>query len=827
MSVFSSNRAVPLNICKYTSSYDRNESLGFNVFASKSGSLLFSSDLFEFELENSLDHQSVNSVFISESYGIVITLSDEMVQIWDCFRMIEGKRVSMVNRAVTPSNPKSLYLFKPTNTCYIGFENGKVQVMDISACADQLPLPKFASVPFCDVRASVTCINAYQKSFMMFGTSEGFVKMMKLDTKKLVWTVKAPQSHIEVRSLCPVVSTTAGESVQVIICYNAPVVALVSDGAILHVVKDLVEPVRYAFSASVADSSESPLILSLGDNKLVRLDGPRWSHSSVIADECLSLKPDEKDSATYISLERHGETGSVEMKRTRVTTGLGPLDPQPSISTGCLSLSAVGNRTPVHSVGLARSDRSLEPNLIRLCNSLTFYPQSSTKRFVFDFNAGLWEGVIFSVFNGPCELAISIFTHNCVRVLSRVAIKAPHLAIVTSMAVDCVAQDRWSVLLGFSSGQVGIMESAIDYPAPTIRWKELWLLEAPDQVHSGAKIVHVDRSLFGMNLVTSVDVNGMICFTRVDESVHAAVLSKSLTLAHVAIGGEGGNAFPDSSKNCVYVAVAGGGIERIKTPKLRKDGSEEAHDAEVWSATTVVDYVPLSGRSVKLFPDEGFGVYSDGIAIITFPSKSGSGKLGTVANSEEEILHAEIFIHENISYLVTLTAENVIAYDYKARVVFRRGHREDGRITVGSLLKGTGHLFKWAESLASIAFSDRTKILSAPELVIRSAQDRFKFPSIKSTPFAEQLAPVVSGSSETSSASGKDKKTRALEEKYKPTAEHLAAARAQLHKNMDAMARLQDRAAEMEESSADFLTLANKLAEKEQRKSKKKFFGLF
>lgn len=129
-------------------------------------------------------------------------------------------------------------------------------------------------------------------------------------------------------------------------------------------------------------------------------------------------------------------------------------------------------------------------------------------------------------------------------------------------------------------------------------------------------------------------------------------------------------------------------------------------------------------------------------------------------------------------------------------------------------------------------------MLASTELLIRCAQKRFAFPPIQGERFAEQLAVSQEETvSETSSSGGKKKgffnrnfrsKSNDLnDEKFKPTNEHLAAARAQLQKNLDAMAKLQDSAAEMENASSDFLKLAQQLTEKERRKSKKKFLGIF
>jgi hypothetical protein len=381
------------------------------------------------------------------------------------------------------------------------------------------------------------------------------------------------------------------------------------------------------------------------------------------------------------------------------------------------------------------------------------------------------------------------------------------------------------------------MESILDFPNPNLQWKDLWLLDAPDQIHNGGKIVSVDRSLFGHNLVTSVDINGMVCFTRIHEELSAAP-------AHVAISGEGGGAFPDSASNRCFIAVSGGGIERIKTPKLRKDGTEDMHDSEVWSATTVIDSIPLEGSVVHLFPSEGFGVYSDGVAVITFSAKS-AVKLGPVSKlrceNGSKIQEAETFIINGKTYLVVLTDTYTLAYDSHGSLVFKRPL--EGSKNSSWILQGTLHVLKWGESLTSLAFADRAKVLSAPELLIRSAQKKLKYPPIRSAPFAEQLehiknkkdAETLSEASSKSTASkqgffkrhfGKPEKLDLTAEKFKPTENHLIEARAQLHKNLEMMAKLQNNAEEMQNASADFLKMAQDLNDEFSGKKKKKFLGL-
>jgi hypothetical protein len=159
------------------------------------------------------------------------------------------------------------------------------------------------------------------------------------------------------------------------------------------------------------------------------------------------------------------------------------------------------------------------------------------------------------------------------------------------------------------------------------------------------------------------------------------------------------------------------------------------------------------------------------------------------------------------------------------------------------ILQGTLHVLKWGESLTSLAFADRAKVLSAPELLIRSAQKKLKYPPIRSAPFAEQLehiknkkdAETLSEASSKSTASkqgffkrhfGKPEKLDLTAEKFKPTENHLIEARAQLHKNLEMMAKLQNNAEEMQNASADFLKMAQDLNDEFSGKKKKKFLGL-
>ena len=814
---FSPNRSIPLNLSSISGEWDYSESLKMFVFGSVTGSLMFVSDRYEFELDNPVDQQTIRNVCMSELYGIVVTLSHDIVQVWDCFRSVEGKWISPVQTVPLPSKARSIHLSKSTNSCFIGLENGKVYMMDLQACATYAPLPRYSASSCADVGSPITCIAPFATSHLLFGTASGTVKAMKLDSKRLTHTVKPPKSGLAVTGILPVLHN-AGDAIQFAVTYNAPLIALVRNETVSTLVDTLPEPARSVFTTSVSDPQESPLLVLLESRKLVRLVGPRWSHESVVADTCFSLSASATLATEFTALE--STAGITTMKQYRIVSGLGPLVSLPAISVGSLSLSAIG-RVPIKSVCLSKSDPSIEPNLIRLCDRLSGYVGTVTSdRLVFDYNGGLWEGVIASVVNGPSELLFTLYSQTSAVVVGRVPIDSPPLAIVSSFFVSCIGQDKWSIVVGFSSGQVGVVESFIDFPDPRLGWKPILMLPAAEEVHAGSKIVSVDRSVAGGSVVTSVDVTGMVCFVR---------LTEPTLPAHVAISGDRGLCFADPANASAYLAMSGGVVERIRTPRMKKDGTEESHDPDVWSTCTVLDGISgLAGDVVNVFPSDHIVVLSDGIAIVKFSKSDTAVQTAAVAIPSYLglcICEAEIVCVQSKKYVVIVTESHIAAYETKhASLVFHRSHLDipDASI-VPTILGGSLHAFKWASSLTSFSFEDRAKYLSAPERILRAAQAKFAFKAIQSTPLLQEVT-TESKASGSSASSKADKKKQALEDKYKPTQHHLDEARNQLKKNLEAMAKLQDDAAEMQEASADFLNLAKNLEKKEK---KKRFFGLF
>ena len=844
---FSSNRSACLNVRNLSGAVDSSESMGMHVFAMRTGSLLFTSHLHELEVDNPMDYQEIRDVYISSVFGIIVSMSQHHVQVWDCLRSVDGVRINPIHTVVIPSKPRSLYLMKSDNSCFVGLENGKVMVMNLHQCATASPLPRYTASPYMDATGpAVTAIAGSGSEYLILGGADGTIRIVKYATKKLVTTIKTPQSGCAVTGIT-VLDAPSGSPPDtppsMMVCFDAPVITMITNNSAVALITSLPCPAKSAFSTT---QPGSPIIALLTDNRLVRIDGPKWAHCSPAIPEgarCLLLRPQGGEGKKFQVIQRDVKTGITGMKTYTVQPGLGPIVSvdYPVDSLGSLSMGST-DRLPVQSVSLPRADSSLEPNLIRLCNHLTKWPASSTNRFVFDYAAGLWEGVIASVVNSPCELVFSVYSQSSALVMARIPISIPPMAVVSALSVSAFGTDRWSVLLGFSSGQVGLMESTIDHTYGHMVWGELWLLDAPETVHSGARVKSVDRSLMDNKLVVSVDVNGMVCFTRIDEP-STVKKSRSIAPAYVAIAGEAGNCFPDPTANCCYVCMSDGGIERIRTP--RKD--EDAYDTTVWEAVTMtVDSIPLEGEFIALYPSLGIAVRESGFVLMTFPSKPEEAteirkSVALKPDFGDRIIAAEIASFPKETYLVILTETSVAAYDVKdGFCVFNRSHVDEEGSAVPPVLLKSMHVFRWGVSLTSILFADRSKLLLAGEATVVAAQTRYGFPPIRSAPLLAPEVPTPKGTATPDeSVSGKKKgifsnlfgkPELTKEEKkaqFKPTSAHLDEARAQLEKNLEAMAKLQDDAAEMQNASADFLSMATDLNDGfSGKKKKKKFFGL-
>ena len=828
---FSSNKTMMVPGSALSQAYDFDPVLKIAVLGGQSGTVSFSSDLHEFELENPLDGQVIQLIQITDVNGIVITLSKQHVQVWDVLREIDGMRVNCIHTVATASKPTSMYYNKTDHNCYIGLENGKLVVMDVSVCAVSSPIPRFASSPFADVGAGISCIYSIDGQNLLVGTVDGMIRTVKLESRKIFEKLKSPRNNAgQVSYISPI----PGKPSSYIVSYSTNIISLVAEGTIVKVIDSLPSPPKACFSLSVTDSNASPILVQLVNNDLLRLDGPNWSHSSYVlptGTSCLCLRPGSNQDSFQTTEHSSSITA---IREYRIQNGLNIFEEIKSSAVGSFSLSSFG-RQPVNSICFPRSDTELAPSLIRLCTSLTGSDSSSTDRFVFEYQDGLWEGVIFSVFNSPCEIAITIFTQSSALVLQRIPVILPDLAVVSSFTATALGVDRWGMVLGLSSGQVGLLDSSFEYPSSKIIWKPIWILEAPESVHSGARVVSVDRSLMDGSLVISVDVNGMVCFTRIDEP-STAKLTRSLTPSHVAIAGDSGYCYTDAKNSCCYVCMSDGTIERIKAPRLKKDGSEDLYDTSLWEAVPLTDEtsIPLNGKFLGAYPSEGIIVRESGFLLVEFPSlkrSTGSIEIKKVVQLKSDfgnrIIQSKIGKIDGVDYLVILTDTGSVA-SFDCRDGFCVFQRTIVPFSVNStILLDSMHVFEFGVQITSLLFSDRAKLLNSTERIIRSAQRRYKFPPIKSTPLlvAETPAPVVELSAKEAK---KKKKEEELANKYKPTERHLQEAREQLAKNLEKMAKLQDDADEMQEESANFLKLATDLNNGfSEKKKKKKFLGLF
>lgn len=827
---FTSNRSAQLSLANMSGALDWDSVTSSLVVATNTGSLIFSSNNYEFELDNPFDNQNMQRVCLSRVYGIVVTLSQQHIQVWDLFRDVDGMRVNPVHTVVTTACPKSLYLNRSDDTCFVGLENGKVVTLTLGICANAVPLPRYAVAPYADVGSCVTAISGVSGKWLLFGTESGSVRVVQYETQKLIEKVKGPKSASMVTRIC-VIPSSASSPVDAppsfVVCYGTCAITVVSRGSSsVCTVESLPSPAKYVFAVSTS-SDISPLIVQTSDNQLLRLVGPKWSHSTFMLEEakCLALFPGEETSA-ILSLEQDGLTTT--LRQYEIESGLGPLkSTRPSCAVGSLSLGSLG-RQPVASISLPRADARLEPNLIRLCNFLREITPVSTDRFVFDYNGGLWEGIVASIFNAPSEVAFTIYTQNSALVVGRVPISCSPMSVLSAFSVSILGPDKWSLVLGFSSGQVGVVESFLDFPNPQFLWKPMRLLEAAESVHSGAKITSVDRSMMDGNIVVSVDENGMVCFSRLD--------TEAVTPAHVAIAGEGGSCFSNPANNTCYICMGDGIVEAVKVPRIKRDGSEDIYDSSVWDASTITaESLPLEGRFVAAFPPDGIAVRETGIVLMTFPSK-GVSKISKIIISDSTIRCAEIATVECRKFVVVLTDKGVSAYD--AADGFCVFQRPLETIAGATLLK-TMHVFEFGVALTPLLFADRSKGLSATDTIIRAAQKKLKYPVIRSTPLLVEESIKKEGTNESGKSGGSGKKgffkkifksSKNEEDKFKPTDAHIREARDQLAKNLEKMAKLQDDADEMQNASADFLKLATNLNNSfggGPKKEKKKKFGIF
>ena len=809
---FSCNRSMPLNLRHSSGSFDYSHELETFVFASKTGSLSFISNVFEFEVENSIDGAEFRNVLFSSHFGIVVTLSSKNVQVWDIFREVVGMRVKPIHVVAVPSKPKSLHILSD-NVCLIGLDSGKLMVMDLPICTTGLP--RFACAPYLEVcHSSLTAITSYNLEYIIVGTDDGTIKIIKYDSKKIVSSIKAPANVGG--SVSSITVFGCGSSIPnfAVSFTNTNFITVHQNGVFSYTVNTSV-PALCAFVQPEA------IFVHLSDSTLVRHYGTKWALASVESRCCIGSRV-MGEKLWYLQLDM---TTCTTVLKTR---------PPTSIMPGSLSLTSLG-RFPAVSVSFSSS--ALQNNqmdvshLIRLCNDFTNWKTDEGCRFVYEWNDKKWEGIIVSAFNSPSEIVFSIYSHTTQRVLGIVSVEGvPDLSVITAIDLSCVEKDRWNIFLGFSSGKIGQINSVRNDEGVLV-WSALNLLVSP--VHEGARISHVGKSVLGGQIVVSVDVEGMVCFTRL-----ATKNCKTDTNAHVAIAGEGGLCVIDSKNSLAYICMSGGTIERMKTPKKRSDGLEDIHDSDVWEAHTIVESLPIDGPFVAFFPIVGCAVLVSGICIFSSWTVKRTIRLN-------KIFDAKVCIVGQHTFIVVLAETSVCAYDIvDGTPVFQRSHETEFPTSIPAFLTESFHYVKWGVSITSILFADRVKDIINGETVITAAQRFYKFPPIQSAPLEVFEKESSKNSAENTANSGtakkgffskmfkksKSPKDESLGgdklKQYLPTEQHLQEARKQLAANLDAMARLRDNAAEMENSSSDFLKLATEL-NTNMKKPEKKRFGFF
>ena len=507
-------------------------------------------------------------------------------------------------------------------------------------------------------------------------------------------------------------------------------------------------------------------------------------------------------------------------------------------------------------------------------------PLAGSDRFLTDqWNAGTWEGMIVSAFNSPPELAFIVYSHTVSFVLGVVPLTAvPTFSIITAMDVRCDSSDRWSILLGFSSGRIGLVESYLDFPSPDLVWRT-YLLPS-NGVHEGNKICRLDRTVMDGRIVMALDSEGLCSFTRMTSDLVDEQEDDTTTTTppeHVVMTGENGTVFIDSKNHAAYACMSDGSVERIKTPRIRKStGIVDMFDAETWDTVGVIEGgFPLSGKFINLYPQFGIAVREQGIILMTFPTKHTlfGGRITKVIPVTSPILDSIVHLIGARCYLIVVTKDNSVqVFETSADgiKVFERNFSElksfEYRVGKSVLICPSMHLVDIGKAITSFLFSDRMKDIQSIEPIIAAAQRFLGFPKIKSSPLPEygtasttgSLVPRENTSSSASSSSSlsqnkpgkrhkllgklfgssrkRDEKTDnnpapplPLASKFQPTESQAREARDQLAKNLEKMAKLQDDTDEMQMASEEFLKSCNELSETfdgGKKKSSRKLFGI-
>jgi hypothetical protein len=432
------------------------------------------------------------------------------------------------------------------------------------------------------------------------------------------------------------------------------------------------------------------------------------------------------------------------------------------------------------------------------------------------------------------------------------------------MDVRCDSSDRWSVMLGFSSGRIGLVESYLDFPNPELIWRSNLL--PSNGVHEGNKICRIDRTVMDGRIVMAVDSEGLCSFTRMtSDQVDEDDMNGVIQPEHVIMTGEDGTVFVDAKSNSAYACMSDGTVERIKCPRIRKStGVVDMFDAENWDTVGVVEGgFPLDGKFINIYPSFGIAVREGGIILMAFPSKHVAlgGRITKTIRSSSRIITSVVHLIGARCYLLVLTEDNslqVIETSADGVQIFQRNFSEmeklETRINKSLIISPSMHLIDFGKSITSLLFEDRMKDIQSVDPIIAAAQRSFGFSKIKSSPLPEygttppttSSVPRENTSASSSSSApsrgkknifskmfsrksggGEHKKELPIASKFQPTQFQLKEARDQLAKNLEKMAKLQDDTDEMQMASEEFLKSCNELNDTFDGKKKgRKFLGM-
>ncbi len=791
--VFSNNRSIPLNFKEYTGAFDYHEEMNMYVFGTVGGSIAYRSPRYQFDLDNPLEDQVVLGVYFADYKGLVVSLSGQHVQVWDVF--YDPGLNQFVHRVVHAGKPSALCSWRAEKSMLIGTTCGKVHVMDIVRCSME---NKYAAASYLPAISGIgiTFLSVYESDYCTVGSADGLVRLFKLGSKKCIGQLKSPAGiRTAVNSVSVLPSRDFPPTRSFAVCYlGEEFVAIFSHTYNLLLTVRTELPALRAFGISV-DWEKDGLLVHLASKRLVLLEGTKWAANSqeLLSDKnaCLGINPGGQ---TLFSLESFSlEERTLLGKRIRTKWGL----PRPT-------------RNPLIAF-LDHKEYRTENNLVRLSNLLQDRPLA--ENFIREWNDRQIEGV-YVVVSEKNRLQWTIFSNSSSYCMGETLLpcEKSDLEIVTAIDICSLeGTDKWSLLLGYSSGRVALFESttvlnsAACGDAVESMWKKPVWLEGPSGIHIGARIKKIERM---DDLCVSVDMNGMCCFFKTDDSEEPS---------HVAICGENGTCFLDT--NCAYLCMTDGTIERVRVPRK---SVEESLDVDAWDTVALLEEsVGLSGEFIALLPKHRVVVRQTGFARVNFPARHGS--LGQVTKvvvtvggaADSKILAARMYW----DFLVLASNGSVWVYDLQHRdiCVFNR----DFDIPLsGSLpvLSPSMHVIVPGESITSLLFANRSKEMHTTGPIVEAARSFYRMAKNQAIEATDPVSPTP----EKSKSGSPSKSTKPG--KYAPTMDQLEYAREVLRMNLESASKLEDDAYALQEESANFLRVATRLNEGPPNPKKKSFW---